>query len=267
MHYPWYQVVDDDELQQGDILLRCPIIVPSQELRFPLPPDQVPVVIQLFIGARLEEVGKFGVVVLAVSAALHDSLSDMLPAVRKDAISWSRASILRAESSSWSLRRTPWPTHQATTSGFLPSTTAISRRPDPPENAVRLRRIADFKGSRCRPTRLPTSSHADMVGADEDRTVRVDLDHQVHRQIPPVSPTRDSGASASARRLSTDSSTTSTEAGRQVLVGLARQEVGRMAGSTCVREARDRHRVAAEAFSGPLDEAQQEEKAGPASHS
>ena len=135
--------------------------------------------------------------------------------------------------------------------------TAGCRSVVPPENSVRMGKTAVSGGFCRRPIWLLTTSHVDMVGTYENRPVRVDLDHQIHRQISLVSPTRDLGPSASARRLSTDSPTTSAEAGRQNPVGLARQEVGRLAGNTCVREARDRHRMATEAFSEPLDEAQQ----------
>ena len=119
----------------------------------------------------------------------------------------------------------------------------------PPEKPVRPVNVRPSVTSATRRSDCHGGGQVDMVGAHEDRPVRVDLGHQVHRQVSPVSPTRDLGAPASARRLSTSSSTASPEAGRQDPVGLARQEVGRMAGSTCVRESRNCDRLAAETSS------------------
>lgn len=39
MEVDWYQVVQDATLLQGDILLRCPVIVIAAELSWPRPPD------------------------------------------------------------------------------------------------------------------------------------------------------------------------------------------------------------------------------------
>jgi hypothetical protein len=48
MDYPWYEVVRDNELEQGDLLLGCPVITPSPNLSFPLPSDEVPAFILTF---------------------------------------------------------------------------------------------------------------------------------------------------------------------------------------------------------------------------
>lgn len=37
--YPWYEVVEGDTLEQGDILKACPVIVPVSDLPFPVPED------------------------------------------------------------------------------------------------------------------------------------------------------------------------------------------------------------------------------------
>ncbi|HEX9734538.1 MAG TPA: hypothetical protein VGG06_21410 [Thermoanaerobaculia bacterium] len=41
--YPWYEVVQGDGLEQGDILMACPVITPAPSLTFPLPDDYLPV--------------------------------------------------------------------------------------------------------------------------------------------------------------------------------------------------------------------------------
>lgn len=41
--YPWYEVVEGDDLEQGDILERCPVIVPIPDMPFPIPSNNPPV--------------------------------------------------------------------------------------------------------------------------------------------------------------------------------------------------------------------------------
>jgi hypothetical protein len=40
---PWYEIVEGRELEQGDILEQCPVIVPSPDLPLPIPRDNPPV--------------------------------------------------------------------------------------------------------------------------------------------------------------------------------------------------------------------------------
>jgi hypothetical protein len=40
--YPWYEVVAGEELEQGDLLRACPVIVPVSDLAFPLSDDTIP---------------------------------------------------------------------------------------------------------------------------------------------------------------------------------------------------------------------------------
>lgn len=42
MRYPWYEMVDGGDLQQGDLLRDCPVIVPSPGLTWPLPENNIP---------------------------------------------------------------------------------------------------------------------------------------------------------------------------------------------------------------------------------
>ncbi len=35
--YSWYEVVEGGDLEQGDILEGCPVIVPDPNIRFPIP--------------------------------------------------------------------------------------------------------------------------------------------------------------------------------------------------------------------------------------
>lgn len=46
--YPWYEAVEGEELEQGDILQDFPVIVPAPELSFPLPEDDVPIDIRTY---------------------------------------------------------------------------------------------------------------------------------------------------------------------------------------------------------------------------
>jgi hypothetical protein len=43
LHYPWYEIVGGDDIQQGDILEGCPVLVLPSQLPFdsPDPPSQV----------------------------------------------------------------------------------------------------------------------------------------------------------------------------------------------------------------------------------
>lgn len=43
----WYEIVEDDSLEQGDILFACPIVVPSSKLTFPLPTASAKAELQL----------------------------------------------------------------------------------------------------------------------------------------------------------------------------------------------------------------------------
>lgn len=46
--YPWYELVEGEEIEQGDLLLNCPIIQPAGEkLRLPLPQDVKEIDIQI----------------------------------------------------------------------------------------------------------------------------------------------------------------------------------------------------------------------------
>ena len=38
--YPRYETVEGEKLEQGDILLRCPVVIPTQILMWPVPEDQ-----------------------------------------------------------------------------------------------------------------------------------------------------------------------------------------------------------------------------------
>ena len=43
----WYEVVEGNSLEQGDLLLACPIIVPPAKLTFPIPAATLPAQLQL----------------------------------------------------------------------------------------------------------------------------------------------------------------------------------------------------------------------------
>jgi len=47
-NYPWYEIAEGASLEQGDILLGCPIIAPFPELSFPVPADIAPADIHQF---------------------------------------------------------------------------------------------------------------------------------------------------------------------------------------------------------------------------
>lgn len=66
--YPWYDVVEGAELEQGDLLLSCQVIVPAPELFLPFPPDGIPV-----------RVDTFDVVVMTQSCDLaNDKVEDVI---------------------------------------------------------------------------------------------------------------------------------------------------------------------------------------------
>jgi hypothetical protein len=39
--YPWYEIVEGDEIEQGDLLKACPVLVPVPELSLPLPDETI----------------------------------------------------------------------------------------------------------------------------------------------------------------------------------------------------------------------------------
>jgi hypothetical protein len=47
-NYPWYEIVEGDSLEQGDILLACLLIVPIPELTFPIVKETAPADVQSF---------------------------------------------------------------------------------------------------------------------------------------------------------------------------------------------------------------------------
>jgi len=68
MRYPWYETVDGSELQQGDLLPRCPIVVPSPDLGFPLREGDV-----------TADIVTFDVVVMSQSCDLaNDKVRDVI---------------------------------------------------------------------------------------------------------------------------------------------------------------------------------------------
>jgi hypothetical protein len=46
--YPWYDIIEGSSLQQGDILFGCSLIEVAPEVTFPLPEDDLPVVVSTF---------------------------------------------------------------------------------------------------------------------------------------------------------------------------------------------------------------------------
>ena len=46
--YPWYEAVEGEELEQGDILRDFPIVVPASDLSFPLPENDIPIDIRTY---------------------------------------------------------------------------------------------------------------------------------------------------------------------------------------------------------------------------
>ena len=66
--YPWYQLVEGDELEQGDLFAALPVITPHRELLFPLPEADLPV-----------EVDQYDVVVMTQSCDLtNDKVEDVI---------------------------------------------------------------------------------------------------------------------------------------------------------------------------------------------
>jgi len=46
--YPWYDTVEGADLEQGDLLLGCPVVMPAPDLEFPFPHDTIPGVVTTF---------------------------------------------------------------------------------------------------------------------------------------------------------------------------------------------------------------------------
>lgn len=66
--YPWYELVRGGELEQGDLLMACPIITPASDLTFPLPDDYFP-----------GEIDEFDVVIMTQSCDLsNDKVTDVV---------------------------------------------------------------------------------------------------------------------------------------------------------------------------------------------
>lgn len=66
--YPWYEVVTGDQLEQGDLLFRCPVFTPAPDLTLPLEGE----------GVR-GEIREFDVVVMTQSCDLvQEKLSDVI---------------------------------------------------------------------------------------------------------------------------------------------------------------------------------------------
>lgn len=40
--YPWYEIVTGADIEQGDILRACPVILPATDLARPFPADEIP---------------------------------------------------------------------------------------------------------------------------------------------------------------------------------------------------------------------------------
>jgi hypothetical protein len=40
--YRWYEVVNGADLEQGDLLFNCPVLVAASDVPFPIPTDDVP---------------------------------------------------------------------------------------------------------------------------------------------------------------------------------------------------------------------------------
>jgi hypothetical protein len=68
VHYPWYEIVEGEGLEQGDLLRQCPVILPASDLSFPLPDETMPA-----------DVLTFDVVVMTQSCDLaNDKISDVI---------------------------------------------------------------------------------------------------------------------------------------------------------------------------------------------
>ncbi len=66
--YPWYELVRGGELEQGDLLLGCPVITPAPDLTFPLPDDYL-----------LGEIDEYDVVVMTQSCDLsNEKVTDVV---------------------------------------------------------------------------------------------------------------------------------------------------------------------------------------------
>ncbi len=77
MRYPWYEVVDGGELAQGDILCGCPIVQPTQDLRYAMPSDEIEV-----------DIGKFDLVLMTQCCDLAtEKVADVILCPHWDIIS------------------------------------------------------------------------------------------------------------------------------------------------------------------------------------
>jgi hypothetical protein len=90
-NYPWYEIVEGDSLEQGDILLACPIIVPIPELTFPIADN-----------TALADIQYHDVIVMTQSCDLanDNKLQDIILCPHWD--------LLRAEQMDTSLGRNAW---------------------------------------------------------------------------------------------------------------------------------------------------------------
>ena len=120
--YPWYELVEGADLEQGDLLPQCPVVVPAPEMVFPLAADAIPVFID-----------RFDVVVMTQSCDLvNDKVQDVILCPHWDL---DQAGLLDA-----SLARRD--TRKAILSGYRPrySMLEASHLPDMPTGI----RIVDF---------------------------------------------------------------------------------------------------------------------------
>jgi hypothetical protein len=66
--YPWYEIVEGGDLEQGDILEQCPVIAPVPDLPFPIPRENPPV-----------DVLTFDVIIMTQSCDLaHERLDEVI---------------------------------------------------------------------------------------------------------------------------------------------------------------------------------------------
>ncbi len=66
--YPWYEIVEGDTLEQGDLLWQCPVILPAPDLSFPLADETMPA-----------DLLTFDVVIMTQSCDLaNDKITDVI---------------------------------------------------------------------------------------------------------------------------------------------------------------------------------------------
>jgi len=46
--YPWYEAVAGAVIEQGDLLMQCPVLSPISDLTWPLPKDEIPGVVNMY---------------------------------------------------------------------------------------------------------------------------------------------------------------------------------------------------------------------------